>query len=156
VLVAKNIAASVWFVVLLAVLTLVFTAFRVPVTGRDVGEAAAVCAVVLLFLWSAGNYMSVHSPYPSDPEASMRSRTARGAQFLVLLLYPVALLPAGLAYFARWAFSSELAFYGVLAVMGAVAFMVYTVALESAVGLAAERQEAIVEKLSAGVSPITS
>lgn len=156
VLVAKNIAAAVWFVVLLTILTLVFLAFRAPLSIGDVAEAGSVGAVVLLYLWSAGNYMSVHSPYPSDPEASMRTRTARGAQFLVLLLYPVALLPAGLAYFARWAFSSELAFYGVLAVMAGVAGMVYAVALETAAGLAAERQESIVHQLSAGASPISS
>jgi hypothetical protein len=61
-----------------------------------------------------------------------------------------------LAYFARWAFTSELAFYGVLAVMAAIAGVVYSVALESAVGLAAERHEMMVEKLSEGVSPMSS
>lgn len=156
VLMAKNIVGAVWFMVLLTVLTLLFLAFQAKVTARDIGEAMAVGSVVMLYLWSVGNYMSVHSPYPADPEASMRSRTARGAQFLVLLLYPLALLPAGLAYFARWAFTSELAFYGVLAVMAAVAGMVYSVALESAVELAGQRYEAMVEKLSEGVSPISS
>jgi ABC-2 type transport system permease protein len=156
VMVAKNIAATVWFLLLLTVLSAIFAAFRFKLSPRDVGEAASVCGVVLLFLWSAGNYMSVHSPWPSDPEASMRTRTGRGAQFLVLLLYPLALLPAGLAYFARWAFTSELAFYGVLAVMAAIAGMVYSAALESAAALAMERQEKIVTQLSEAVGPISS
>jgi ABC-2 type transport system permease protein len=156
VLVAKNIAGAVWFVVLLTLLSTIFVLFRFPLTARDVGEAASVCSVVLLFLWSAGNYVSVHSPWPSDPEASMRTRTGRGAQFLVLLLYPLSLAPAALAYFARWAFTSQLAFYGVLAVMGVIAAVVYSVAMESAVGLAAARQEKMVTQLSEGVSPVVS
>ena len=86
----------------------------------------------------------------------MRTRTGRGAQFLVLLVYPLSLAPAALAYFARWAFTSQLAFYGVLAVMGVIAAVVYSVAMESAVGLAAERQEKMVTQLSEGVSPVAS
>ncbi len=156
VLTAKNIAGAVWFVVLLTVLSAIFVLFRFPLTARDVGEAASVCSVVLMFLWSAGNYVSVHSPWPSDPEASMRTRTGRGAQFLVLLLYPLSLAPAALAYLARWAFTSDLAFYGVLAVMAAIAGTVYSVAKETAVGLAAERQEKMVTQLSEGVSPVAS
>jgi ABC-2 type transport system permease protein len=156
VLLAKNTAAVVCIAAAQAVTMLLCYAFGFPVTPGVVMDSAAVIAVVTLFLLSAGNYISVSNPRPADPESSMRSRSAGGVQALLLLLYPVVFLPAVMAYFARWAFDSELAFFGVLAVMGVLGVVVYYVALESAVAQAERKKEAMVAGLSAGQGPISS
>jgi hypothetical protein len=116
----------------------------------------AVIAVVTLYLVSAGNYMSISNARPTDPDSSMRSRSAGGLQVLMIFLYPVAFIPAALAYFARWAFDSNAAFFGVLAVMGALGAVIYYVALESTVEFAERRRETLVTVLSAGQGPIST
>jgi uncharacterized membrane protein len=107
-------------------------------------------------LWSAGNYASVRHPRPANPESSMRSRASGGTQALLVFLYPLTFAPVALAYFARWAFTSQWAFFGVLAVMFALAVLVYAVAMESAAGYAEAHKEQFVAALSAGQGPISS
>lgn len=156
VLLAKNIAASLWIALAIALISLLCLALRFPVTGTLVAEAAAVTAVAALYLLSAGNYISVNNARPSDPETAMRSRAAGGTQALLLFLYPVLYIPAALAYFARWAFDSPTAFYAVLAVMGAIGAAVYWVALDSVARHADRRKEEMVAALSAGRAAISS
>jgi len=156
VLIAKNLNALLWVGVGQATTTLLCIAFRFPVTPKLVLDSAAVTAVVLIYLVSAGNYMSVSNPRPADPESAMRSRSAGGVQVLLMFLLPLVFIPAALAYFARWAFGSELAFFGVLGVMGAIGAMVYWVALDSTAEYADKHREAIVTALAAGQGPISS
>ncbi len=156
VLMAKNLNAVLWIGMSQATVTLACIAFRFPVTPKLVLDAAAVTAVVLTYFMSAGNYMSVSNPRPADPESAMRSRSAGGVQMLLMLLLPVAFIPAALAYFARWAFDSDAAFFGVLGVMGAIGAMVYSVALESTAEHAGQNREKIVTALAAGQGPISS
>jgi ABC-2 type transport system permease protein len=156
VLIAKNLSALLWVAVSQATTTLLCVAFRFPVTPQLIADSAAVTAVSLIFLISAGNYMSVSNARPMDPESSMRTRSAGGVQVLLLFLYPVVFLPAALAYFARWAFDSNFAFFGVLAVMGALGMMVYFIALESTAEFAGKNREAMVTSLAAGQGPISS
>ena len=49
------------------------------------------------------------------------------------MIYPVACIPVGLAFLARWAFDSELAFFAVLALDAVIGLVAYTIALDSAV-----------------------
>ncbi len=156
VLLAKNVAAVLWIGIAQTTTTLLCIAFRFPVTLAVVAESAAVTAVVALYLFSAGNYMSINNARPTDPDSSMRTRSAGGVQALMIFLYPVVFLPAGLAYFARWAFDSQLAFFGVLGVMGMIGAALYYVALGSTAEWAEERKEAMVTALSAGHGPISS
>jgi hypothetical protein len=100
--------------------------------------------------------MSISNARPTDPDSSMRTRSAGGTQALLLFLYPVVFLPAALAYFARWAFDSQLAFFGVLGIMGALGVVVYSVALESTVEFAQGKRESMVAALSANQGPISS
>src|SRR5207344_1154844 len=114
-------------------------AFQLPVTLDRVVEAAAVIAVVFMSLLSVGNYIAVSNPRPADPEASMRSRNPGGMQLMMLVIYPLIFVPVALAYLARWALASDLAFYGMLAILAAIAFVAYRVALDSTVRHAEER-----------------
>jgi ABC-2 type transport system permease protein len=154
VLLAKNLAAVACIALAQLTTILLCTAFGFPVTASIILDTAAVIAVVTLYLLSAGNYMSISNARPTDPDSSMRSRSAGGAQALLLFLYPVVFLPAALAYFARWAFDSQLAFFGVLAVMGAIGAVAYYVALESTVEFAERKKESMVAALSANQGPI--
>lgn len=156
VIVAKNLVAAVFVMAQIGAIALLNTALRAPVTWLQIAEAGSFAAVVLPLLWSAGNYMSVRSPRPANPESAMRSRAAGGTQLLLVLLYPVTFLPVALAYFARWAFSSEWAFFGVMAAMLGLALMVYVVSLETAAEYAGEHKEEFVTALSAGQGPIAS
>lgn len=156
VLMAKNLAAA-GCITLAQTLTIgLCAAFGFPVTASLIADTAAVIAVVTLYLVCAGNYMSINNARPTDPDSSMRTRAAGGAQALLIFLYPVVFLPAGLAYLARWIFESQLAFFGVLAVMGAIGAVAYSLALESAVELADRKRESMVTALSAGQGPISS
>jgi ABC-2 type transport system permease protein len=76
-------------------------------------------------------------------------------QAILLVVYPVAFLPAGLAYLARYAFNSEWAFFGVLTLDAIAGAIVYRLALDSAVESAERRREQIVTALSAGDGPIS-
>ena len=156
VLMAKNLAAVACIALAQVTTILLCTVFGFPITTSIVLDSAAVIATVTIYLLSAGNYMSISNARPTDPDSSMRTRSAGGTQVLLLFLYPVVFLPAALAYFARWAFDSQLAFFGVLAVMAAIGIVVYFVALESTVEQAQLKREAMVTSLSAGQGPISS
>jgi ABC-2 type transport system permease protein len=156
VLIAKNLAAAAAIALSQAVTILLCAAFGFPVTANLIADTAAVIAVVTLYLVSAGNYMSISNARPTDPDSSMRSRSAGGVQALLLFLYPLVFLPAGLAYLARWAFDSQLAFFGVLAIMAALGATVYFIALESTVDFALRKREPMVAALSANQGPISS
>ena len=156
VLVAKNLNALLWITVAQMSTTALCAAFRFPVTPKIVLDSMVVTTVVLIYFMSAGNYMSVSNARPADPESAVRSRSAGGVQVLLIFLYPIAFIPAALAYFARWAFDSNLAFFGVLAVMAVIGAMVYWVALGSTAEYAQEHREKMVGALAAGIGPISS
>ena len=72
------------------------------------------------------------------------------------MVYPIVAVPSALAYGARYAFNSEAAFYGVLGLAAAFGVIMYRIAMESAVGMAERKKEAIVAALSRGEGPIES
>ncbi len=156
VLVAKNLTAAFWLTLQLLLMWGLGVALRTPMGIDQVAEAATFILVTVLLLWSIGNYTSVHNARPADPDSSMRARAAGGMQALLLFAYPLTFVPAGLAYFARWAFHTQWAFYGVMTVMAALAAMVYTVALEATAAMADREKEAMVTALSARQGPIAS
>jgi ABC-2 type transport system permease protein len=77
-------------------------------------------------------------------------------QALIMLLYPVSLVPVLLAYVARYAFNSELAFYLVLGFAAVVGAVLYWIAMDSAVSTATHHRERIMRDLSNADGPITS
>jgi ABC-2 type transport system permease protein len=156
VLMAKNVTAVVYIFLEIIAIALVCGLLGLPVHPMSLIEAFAVAAVVSLFLLSAGNLMSVHYARGVNPGQSFRSGSAGRSQALLFLIYPLAFLPATLAYLARFAFDSEAAFFGVLAFDAMVGAVVYRLALDSAVESAEEKREAIVAALSRGQGPVAA
>ncbi len=150
VLIAKNISA-VFFVML--EVTLVMTAcalLRMPIDVRRVAEALSLTIVVSTYLGGLGNLTSTSAPRAINPAKLMRSGAPGKLQAMLLLLYPVAAIPVLLAFGARYAFRSELAFFVALGLVWLVGVAVYWVALESAAESAARDREKIVTALSQG------
>jgi ABC-2 type transport system permease protein len=110
--------------------------------------------VVTLFLLCAGNLLSVHHARGVNPGTQIRANAAGRLQAMLVVIYPVAFIPVGLAYLARYAFESEWAFFGVLAFDAAAGFIAYRIGLESASEAAERLKERMIASLSAGVGPI--
>ena len=154
VLVGKNLAAA-WFVAVeVAAIASVCAALRLPLTIRQAGEALAVTVVVTLFVLSIGNLSSFYNPRAVNPAKSFRTAVSGRTQAMLLISFPLSLIPALLAYLARYAFATEWAFFGVIAAGGTLGAIVYSYTLESAVQAAQERREQIVAALSLGEGPI--
>jgi ABC-2 type transport system permease protein len=155
VLIAKNLGAILFILLEILAVTAVCAVLGMPLNPLKLGEAFAVAGVVSIFLLGAGNLMSVRQARGVNPDSSFRSGAAGRVQAILLVVYPVAFLPAALAYAARYAFDSELAFFGVLAFDAVVGAIVYRIALESAVESAERFRERIVNALAAGDGPIS-
>jgi ABC-2 type transport system permease protein len=72
----------------------------------------------------------------------------------MLAVYPVVAIPVALAYGARYAFNSEAAFFGVLAIAALFGVLAYRIALDSAAGMAEQKKETILAALSRGDGPV--
>jgi len=150
VLAAKNLSALFFIALEISAITAVCGVVGMRLTPLLLGEAYSVAGVVTLFLLAAGNVMSVRNARGMNPSTQFRKNAAGRAQALLLFIYPIVFVPVALAYVAQWAFDSELAFFGVLALDAAVAGVIYKIALESAVGTAERRKEEMIAALSAG------
>jgi ABC-2 type transport system permease protein len=115
-----------------------------------------VVGICSLYMLAMGNISSVRFPRGLNAERVSQGGASGRFQALIFILYPLALAPIFLAYLARFAFASELAFYIVLAVAAAIGGAVYWIAMESAVGTALTRREAILQELSKGDGPVAS
>lgn len=155
-LMAKNAAAVVFVTIEIVAVSTVCAVLRMPVTLPRIVEAAAVTAVLTLYLLALGNLGSVHQPRPMSPQHAWRANAARSFQALLLIVYPILCLPVALAFLARYAFNSELAFYAVLAVGALIGGVFYAVSLESSANAAERRREEIVATLSAGEGPVAA
>jgi len=156
VLAAKNIASMVFILLEVAAIAGVSYLFRAPVTLQAVWEAFLVTLVAALYMFAVGNLSSVYYPRPIDPDRVSQGGAASRFQVLLFFLYPLALLPVGLAYLARYAFASPAAFYLVLAFAAAIGAGIYRIALDSAVAAAASRREEMLTALTTGAGPILS
>jgi hypothetical protein len=103
-----------------------------------------------------GNISSVQYPRSLNPERVSQSAASGRFQALIMLLYPVSLLPVLLAYAARYGFGSEVAFYVVLGFAALVGGALYWIALESAVSTAIQHRERIMQDLSSAGGPMAS
>lgn len=154
VLVGKNLSAVFFILVEITAVTIVCASLGMPLNPVRLAEAYSVAAVLTIFLLGAGNLLSVHQARAVNPAASFRTGAAGRVQAMLFIIYPVAFIPAGLAYLARWAFDSEWAFFLVLTFDAIVAIIVYRIALQSAVEAAERIKEAMITALSAGEGPI--
>ncbi|MGA2595442.1 MAG: hypothetical protein ABSH09_00380 [Bryobacteraceae bacterium] len=154
VLLAKNIAAGFFVLLETTIAILVCALLRLPVTPLHIGEAYAATFVASLLLLGIGNLTSFYSPRAVDPARALRSARSGRIQGLMLVVYPVVALPLFLAYAARYAFDSEAAFFGVLAIAAIFAAIAYKVAMDSAVEMAETKKESILSALSQGQGPV--
>jgi ABC-2 type transport system permease protein len=156
VLIGKNLSAVFFILVEISAVTIVCASLGMPLNPVRLAEAYSVAGVLTIFLLGAGNLLSIHQARAVNPATSFRSGAAGRVQAMLFVIYPVASIPAGLAYLARWAFDSEVAFFCVLAFDAIVAIIVYRIALESAVEAAQRLKESMITALSTGEGPIAN
>jgi ABC-2 type transport system permease protein len=154
VLIGKNLSAVFFILLEISSVTIVCACLGMPLNLLRLAEAYSVAAVLTIFLLGAGNILSIHQARAVNPATSFRTGAAGRVQAMLFVIYPVASIPAGLAYLARWGFDSEWAFFAVLAFDGLVAIIVYRIALQSAVAAAERLKETMIMALSAGEGPI--
>ena len=155
-LLGKNIACLFFLYLEAVVLMAITLAVRVNFTLGQAVETFVVIGVCATYVMALGNISSVNYPRALSPERVGQSGGGNRAQALVALLYPVVLLPVVLAYVARYAFDSDVAFSLMLSVAAAIAAVFYWLAMESAVKAASSRRQSILEELSRGDGPVGS
>lgn len=154
VLEGKNLAAAIFIVLEVALVMLVCSLLRLPMSGLKILEAYLVTLVLCVYLAAAGNLSSLYYPRSVNPDHSW-GRASRGKLALFLMLtFPVLGIPVLLAYAARYAFASEAAFYGVLAFAAAAGAVFYGVALDTAVNAAERRKERLLAALAESPGPL--
>lgn len=150
ILAAKNLTALVVVLVEVTVVMLACLTLRMPLVAGKIVEAYAVTLTLSVYLMAMGNLSSVY--YPTAVYAERSGSPGSPARFraLLFLLYPVAATPIALAYLARYAFWSGIAFYLVLAMAASLGAIVYAVAMDSATEAASRRREQILAALGEG------
>jgi ABC-2 type transport system permease protein len=151
---AKNLTAVIFVLTELVLVLAIALALPVPHPLVRVVEAFAVTLISALYLISFGNLMSVRVPRAMDPEKVTQGGSTRSMNAFAFFLFPVALLPVALAYWARYVFDSEVIFFTLLGLAAAMGAVVYWIALESAVKTAMLRKEAILNELGRSDGPL--
>jgi ABC-2 type transport system permease protein len=155
VLMAKNITAVLITITELVMVIGIALALPVPHPPVRILEAITVTMIAAVYLMAFGNLVSVRLPRALDPEKVTQGGSARSMNALAFFMFPVALLPIGVAYWGRYIFESELIFFGLLAVAAIIGGQVYWIALESAVKTAILRREAILNELGRSDGPLS-
>jgi ABC-2 type transport system permease protein len=153
-LAGKNLAAAIFIFLEIAAVTTACLLLRVRISPGKILEAFLVVAVAALYMLAMGNLSSVHYPRAMSPERVSQGGAGSRFQALVLIFYPLALLPVFLAYVGRAVFRSQVAFDMILAFAAVLGGIVYWIAMESAVAAAQNRREIILAELSRGEGPI--
>ena len=152
----KNVAALVFIYLEVFILAGVTSLFGVNPAAAQLLEMLLVIGVCSLYMLALGNISSVQYPRGLNPERVSQGGASSRFQALIMLLYPLSLLPVLLAYVARYAFASDIAFYLVLGFAGLVGGALYWIAMESAVSTAIKHRERIIHDLSNADGPIVS
>jgi len=156
VMMGKNLSALFFIGLEIGMIALVCGLLGMPLSPLMLAESFSVTAVISTFLLAAGNQLSIRQPRAMNPTASFRSGAAGRVQAILFVVWPIVFVPVGLAYLARYAFASEAAFFGVLALDAAIGAVVYKLSLDSAVAAAERLKEQMVTALSRGEGPITA
>jgi hypothetical protein len=154
--VAKNIASLIFVYIEVVILGALTQALPLGMGPGKVVETLVVVGVCALYMLAFGNVSSVEYPHALKPERVTRGGASSRFQALVFVLYPLALLPVFLAYLARYALRSQIAFAAVLTFAAVLGCVVYWIALDSAVGSAARHRERILQELSGGEGPVAA
>ena len=130
VLVGKNLAAMLFVVLEVTAIAVVCALLCLPITLIQVAEAFSVSGVLTLFLLAIGNLSSLYNPRAVNPSKSFRTAASGRTQAVLMLVFPLALIPVALAYLARFAFHTEVAFFGVLLVAAALGAVTYAYSMQ--------------------------
>lgn len=156
VLIGKNLSALFFIALEIGMIALVCGLLGMPLHPLTLAESFSVAGVISIFMLAAGNQLSIRQARAMNPAASFRSGAAGRVQAILFLIYPIAFVPVALAYLARYAFASEIAFFAILALDAAIAALAYKLSLDSAVVTAEQLKEQMVAALSRGEGPITA
>jgi len=156
VLAGKNIAAGLFALAEVLLVLAMTSLFRVPLNAASVAEGISVTLVSAVYLVSFGNLSSVYVPRPLNAEKMTQGGSGRTLNMVLFLVFPVVLLPVGLAFWARYALDSEAAFFWCLALALGIGMILYWVALDSAAQKAVREQEKIITELSRGEGPMST
>jgi ABC-2 type transport system permease protein len=154
VLAGKNLAAMFLVLLEITAIALVCALLRLPLSALQILEAFAVTCVITLFILAVGNLSSLYNPRAVNPVKAMKTAAQSRSQALLMLGFPLTLIPIALAYLARYAFDTEWAFFGVLFFDGVVGVLVYLYSMQSALKAASDRREQIIRALASGEGPI--
>jgi len=155
-LIGKNIAVALYILVEMVAVTVASLALRIRLTPDAIAEAFSVTAIVGTYLLAIGNLSSVHFPRAMNPERVSQGGTASRMQALIFVFYPIALLPVGLAFWARSVFDSQLIFALILGFAAVLGVVVYWISMESALSAAVERREKLLMELSRSEGPVAT
>jgi len=155
-LTGKNIASLAFIYLEVGILTGITSLFRVNFGAAQIVETLAVIGVCSVYLLAMGNISSVQYPRALNPTRVSQGGASSRFQALVFLLYPIALVPVGLAYLARYAFNSTFAFYATLGLAAIIGMVVYWVAMDSALSAALARREKMIRDLTLAEGPVAS
>jgi ABC-2 type transport system permease protein len=156
VLLGKNIACLFFVYLETLVLSGITLALRMSFAPGQLAETLVVVTICAMYLMAVGNISSVRYPRALSPERVGRGGGGNRGQVLVMLLYPLLLLPVILAYVARWVFGSETAFLAVLGIAAAIGGVLYWLGMESAVRTAAAQRQNILQELCRDGGPVES
>lgn len=155
VLMAKNVAALCAVIAEALAISLVCALLPLGIPRVRIFETVFVMIAFSLYLMATGNLSSVRYARAVDPEHSWARQSGTRFQLYLLFLFPVLMIPVTLAYIARFAFASELAFWAVLVLVAGLGAAFYWVALDSATGTAHQRREQFLARLSEGSGPVS-
>ena len=152
-LAGKNIAALVFILLETVILAGVMVALGLT-RGWSMLESLVAISVAALYMLAAGNINSVRYARAANAERLMQGNSGGRSPGVVFLLYMLTLIPIALAYLARFAFNSEIAFLLVLGAAAAGGVVLYRNAMQSAVAWATAKREQLLAELSKGGGPV--
>jgi ABC-2 type transport system permease protein len=156
VLAAKNLATVAVVIVEALCIAAVCAVLPLGIPAARLVETFFVALVFSIYLTATGNLSSVYYPRPVNPEHSWGRQSGTRFQLYLLFLFPLLLGPVLLAYGARYAFASDVAFYATLLMAAVIGLIYYWVALDSAIQAADRRREPFLAKLSETSGPVAS
>jgi ABC-2 type transport system permease protein len=154
VLIAKNIAAAFFVVAEVTAVTIACALLKMPLTASRIAEAACVSLVMMLFLMAIGNLGSTRAPRAQNPAEGWKRASTSKLSYLSILLYPLIGAPIALAYLARYAFGTELAFFAAIGAAIFIAGCFYYVSLDSSVETLEKDREKFLTLLAQTDSPV--
>jgi len=154
-LVAKNLAAATFIALQVTMVTLTSIVLRLDVSPLKFIENVVVSGLAAVYLMAFGNIASVRMPRAVNPDKMTQSGASKAMNAVILLVFPVVMLPIGLAYWARTVFHSEPVFFALLGVAAILGAILYWMGLTSAADAAYGRREKILSDLSRGEGPLS-